>query len=52
MGLSYWADVLDCGTLPRWAAKLDWTAGLDMLDHMNSALRDNDVQMELQMRLK
>ena len=52
MGLGYWAGLLDCGKLPRWAAKLDWTAGLDVFEHMNSVLRDNDVQMALQMLLK
>ena len=44
--------LLDYGKLPRWAAKLDWTAGLDVFEHMNSALRDNDVQMPLEMLLK
>ena len=52
MGLGYWAGLLDNNKLPRWAAKLDWTARLDVFEHMNNVLCDNDAQMALQMLLK
>ena len=56
VGLSFtswtWAtgrSLLDNGKLPRWSAKLDWIAALDVFEHMNSVLRENDAQIALWM---
>ena len=52
MGLGYWPGLLHCVKLPRWTAKLDWTARLDLFEHMNSVMRDDDAQMALQLLMK
>ena len=52
MGYGYWAGLLDCGKLPRWAAEIVRTAGLGVLEHMDGDLRDNDTQMARRMPLK